>query len=99
MYGQMTRLWGPFRGSEIVLKLTEGPKNRPEAFCGALRLSVSCSSHADSAVRINRPEMMLDRSSSIASTLGSLERERRVVKATRLELTIKHRFWLINMNG
>jgi hypothetical protein len=26
---QMTRLWEPFRGSEIVLKLTEGPKNKP----------------------------------------------------------------------
>ena len=36
-YGQMTKLWEPFCGSEIVLKLTEGPKNRLEAFCGALR--------------------------------------------------------------
>ena len=69
----MTRLWGPCRGSEIVLKLTEGPKNRPEAFCEVLRLSVSYSSRADSAIRVNRPEMMLNRSFSIASTLGSLE--------------------------
>ncbi len=28
----MTRLWEPFCGFEIVSKLTEGPKNRPEAF-------------------------------------------------------------------
>jgi hypothetical protein len=26
------RLWEPFRGSEVVAKLTEGPKNRYEAF-------------------------------------------------------------------
>ena len=56
----MIRLWEPSRGSEIVSKLTEGPKNRLEAFCGVLRSSVSCSSHAGSAVRIDRPEMMLD---------------------------------------
>jgi hypothetical protein len=29
LYSQMTR---PFRGFEIVSKLTEDPKNRPEAF-------------------------------------------------------------------
>ena len=38
--------WEPFRGSEFVSKLTEGPKNRPEAFCGALRL-------CGSAVRVD----------------------------------------------
>ena len=41
-------------------KLTEGPKNRAEAFCRALRSSVSCSSRA-SAVCADRPEMMPDR--------------------------------------
>ena len=41
-------------------KLTEGPKNRPEALCGALRLSVSCSSRA-SAGRADQPETMIDR--------------------------------------
>ena len=56
----MTRLWEPSRGSEIVSKLTEDPKNRLEAFCGALRSSVSCSSHAGSAIRVDRPETMLD---------------------------------------
>ena len=81
----MIRLWEPFRGSEIVLKLTEGPKNRPEALCGALRSSVSCYSCTDSAVRVDRPEMMLDCPSSIASTLGSLERELRVIEATRID--------------
>ena len=35
----MIRPWEPFRGSEIRLKLTEGPKSRPEVFCGALRSS------------------------------------------------------------
>ena len=56
----MTRLWEPSRGSEIVSKLTEGPKNRLEAFCGVLRSSVSCSSRAGSAIRVDRPETMLD---------------------------------------
>ena len=81
----MTRLWEPSRGSEIVSKLTEGPKNRLEAFGGVLRSSVSCSSRVGSATRVNQPETMLDRSSSIASTLGSLERELRVIKATRTD--------------
>jgi hypothetical protein len=44
LYGLITRLLEPFRGSEIMSKLTKGLKNRSEAFCGALRLSVSCSS-------------------------------------------------------
>ena len=62
------------------------PQKRPEAFCGALRSPVSCSSRSDLAVRVDLPEMMLDRSSSIASTLGgSLKRELRVVKATRID--------------
>ena len=66
-------------------KLTEGPKNRLEAFCGVLRPFISCSSRASSAICVDRPETMLDHSSSIASTLGSLERELRVVKATRID--------------
>ena len=53
-------VWEPFHGSEIVSKLTEGPKNRPEAFCGALRSSVS-SSCTDSSVHVDRPETILDR--------------------------------------
>ena len=62
------------------------PRNRPEAFCGALRSPVSCSSCADLAVCVDLPEMMLDRSSSIASILGGfLERELRVDKATRID--------------
>ena len=82
----MTRLWEPSRGSEIVSKLTEGPKNRLEAFCGALRSSVSCSSRTGSAICVDRPEMMHDRSSSIASTLGSLKESLyRVIKATRID--------------
>ena len=71
LYRQMTRLWEPSCESEIVLKLTKGPKNRFEAFCGVLRSSVS---RAGSAIRVDRPETMLD-CSSIASTLGTLERE------------------------
>ena len=35
-----------FYGSEIISKLTEGPKNRAEAFCGATGSSVTCFSHA-----------------------------------------------------
>ena len=68
-------------------KLTKDPKNRSEAFCGALRSSVSCSSCAGSAIHVDWPEATLDRSSnsSIASTLGSLGRELRVVKATRID--------------
>ena len=56
----MIRLWELSRGPEIVLKLTKGPKNRLEAFYGVLRSSVSCSSHADSAIRVDQPETMLD---------------------------------------
>ena len=59
-YRQMIRLWEPSRGSEIMLKLTEGAKNRFEAFCEVLRSSVSCSSCAGSAIRVDRPETMLD---------------------------------------
>ena len=33
---------------------------RLEAFYGALRSSVSCSSRASSAIRVDRPETMLD---------------------------------------
>ena len=40
------RLAGPdykaFHGSEIISKLTEGPKNRTEALCGATGSSLSC---------------------------------------------------------
>jgi hypothetical protein len=32
----MTRLWEPFRGSEIVPKATEGPKNKIEAFANGV---------------------------------------------------------------
>ena len=60
LYDHMTRLWEPFHGSEIVLKLTDGLKNKLEAFCGTLISSVSCPSHTDSAIRIDQPEMMID---------------------------------------
>ena len=91
LYSQMTRLWEPSRGSEIVSKLTEGSKNRLEVFCGALRSPVGCSSCTGSAIRVDRPETMHDHSSSIASTLGSLERELRVIKAT----IIDHQAWFL----
>jgi hypothetical protein len=88
----MTRLWEPFRGFEIVLKLTEGPKNRPEAFVEPWRSSVGCSSRATA----DRPETIcLIVISSIASTLGSLSvcERGRIELVKLLELTIKHRFW------
>ena len=76
-----------FRGSGIVLKLTEVQRTDLKLFCGALRSPVSCSSRSDLTVNsVDLPEMMLDRSTSIASTLGgSLERELRVIKATRID--------------
>jgi hypothetical protein len=65
----MTMIWEPFRGFEIMSKLTEGPKNRPETFVEPWRPSVSCSSHTTA----DRPETIyLIVISSIASTLGSL---------------------------
>jgi hypothetical protein len=98
LYSQMTRFGEPFRGSEIVPKVTKGPKNRTEAFCGALRSSVSCSSHSPA----DRPEMKCSIViSSIASTLGSLSvYERGLIESAKLlESTIKHRFWPIGANG
>jgi hypothetical protein len=89
LYDQVTRLWEPFRGSEIVLKL-----NGNEACCGSLRSSVSCSSRAPADL----PEMMcLIVISSIVSTFGSLSMyERGLMESTKLlELTIKHHFWPI----
>ena len=81
-----TTRWQCFSWIWDSIKAYWSPKNRPEAFCGALRSPISCSSRSDLAVSVNLPEMMLDRSSSIASTLGgSLERELRVIKATRTD--------------
>ena len=70
-----------FHGSEVISKLTEGPQNGAEAFCGATGSFVNCSSRASAVcAKIGQRRSPIVTSSSFVYPTRSLSYTEREIR-------------------